>query len=567
MPNGYTKPRILMVADRVPGEPLGSISAFGISYSLARDPTDLYYFSMSHLLGALDADITKAHRQTDPAADNGGPTPADIENFRFTGASLAGVNQVWLIGYNCTRLDTPGLSADEIASVPDHSELAALATFMDGGGGVYAVGDHGGLGLSLCGGIPRVRTMRKWWYPVTGPFGNEPVAPPALSGITASRLDSTRPGHTPATDPHAPSAAAVWFDDQSDDVPQYLSPNGQGNLCVDPRVYLYNPGLLHPLLQGPQGPILAFADHMHEGEVILPYEYDRIFKFGGHKFTEYPAGVSGQVKPQIIAWSWTNGAVNVVPASEIPNHTGDDSISEYRQYGAIGAYDGAAAGVGRVVVESTFHHFMDINLIGDLLAPPGDPKQQGFRYSPQGQAILANIDAYYNNVAQWLTPPPKMKIHWIQGAIRALEDRTLREIATNPPPGARLRIGEAAVSALAPSVRPGMLVAQLASVLPEEVRRVLPAMPWGPVTGTSGCGSLDYTQFLHAGLGEAVLVAAALARGRGGAALLHDRGAQRAIADGTVRGVSALASDLERRGHGLVRLAGALRGAEPGPAR
>jgi hypothetical protein len=361
MPNLYPIPKILMVVDRTPGQPLGTADSFGISFSRTPDPTDLYFFSLSHLLSSLNADITKAHRQTDPASDGGAPTPADIENFRFSEGSLAGFDEVWLIGYNQIRPDSANLSRAQRCSVPDENELAALTTFMNNGGGVFAVGDHAGLGVSLCGGVPRVRTMRKWWWPTTGPFGNEPIAPPALSNpleklhiVGGTRLDTTRPGHTLATGSNAPGSPAVWFDDQSDDVPQYLSPINKGNICYEPIVYQSNPNLLHPLLQGPNGPILAFADHMHEGEVILPYEYDRVFTFAGQQFAEYPVGFSGSiVEPQIVAWSWTNGSANVVPQGEVvvPRgggmpvqvHAGDDGISPYQFYGAIGAYDGSIA--------------------------------------------------------------------------------------------------------------------------------------------------------------------------------------------------------------------------------
>lgn len=566
MPNGHPKPKILMLVDRIPGQPLGTVDSFGISFSPTPDITDLYFFSLSHLLSKLDADIIKAHRQTDPASDNGAPTPADLENFRFSQGSLADFDEVWLIGYGSTRLDQANLTPAQIASVPDETELAALATFMNNGGGVFAVGDHAGLGLSLSGGVPRVRTMRKWWYPETGPFGNEPIAPPAINGSGGNRLDTTRPGRTVATDPNAPGSPAVWFDDQSDDIPQTLIPNNQGNVCYEPTVYLSNPSLLHPLLQGPNGPILGFADHMHEGEVILPYEYDRVFTFAGQQFVEYPVGhgPSGVVvEPQIIAWSSTNGSANVVPQGEQGVHAPDDGISAYRFFGAIGAYDGSIAGVGRVVVESTFHHFMDINLIGDPMAPvdavkSGNPKYLGFLATPEGQAVLAGIEAYYNNVAQWLAPPPLKKRQWVSGAILALQNRTLRELATNPPPDIRVHLGRVAVATLRQQVRPGMLIAQLVAVLPDRVRFALPALPWGPVTGTNGCGSVDYNQFLHAALGEAVLAAAELSKGRGILSLLHDPEVASKITDATLHGVAALAKDFDRNAEGLHRLARAL---------
>ena len=33
---------------------------------------------------------------------------------------------------------------------------------MDGGGGLFATGDHGALGKALCGEVPRARSMRRW---------------------------------------------------------------------------------------------------------------------------------------------------------------------------------------------------------------------------------------------------------------------------------------------------------------------------------------------------------------------------------------------------------------------
>jgi len=94
MPNGHPRPKILMLVDRIPGQPLGTVDSFGISFSPTPDITDLYFFSLSHLLSKLDADIIKAHRQTDPASDNGAPTPADLENFRFSQGSLADFDEV-----------------------------------------------------------------------------------------------------------------------------------------------------------------------------------------------------------------------------------------------------------------------------------------------------------------------------------------------------------------------------------------------------------------------------------------------------------------------------------------
>ncbi|MBK7010681.1 MAG: hypothetical protein IPH36_19660 [Saprospiraceae bacterium] len=88
-------------------------------------------------------------------------------------------------------------------------ELKALTDFMNAGGGVFATGDHENLGQFMCSEIPRVRSMRKWYWPVA-PAGRL-VAP---DGGSANRLDTTVVGDT----------ANYQFDDQSDETPQNIIP-------------------------------------------------------------------------------------------------------------------------------------------------------------------------------------------------------------------------------------------------------------------------------------------------------------------------------------------------------
>ncbi len=557
------RPKILMLIDRTPGQPLGTEAAFGISYSITPDPTDLYFFSLSHLLSTLQADVTKAHRQTDPAADHGAPTPADIENFRFTTAGLSAVDEVWLIGYNSTRADGLNLNSAEKASFLDDKELDVLATFMDAGGGVYATGDHAGLGASLAARVPRVRSMRKWWYPSPGPHG-EPVAPPPLSTGTDSRIDTTQYGNSGPPTPAG--TTGVWFDAQSDDIPVYISPEQTTNLCYEPSRYILNPNLLHPLLQGPNGPILGFADHMHEGEAVLPYEYDRVLTYNGTKFTEYPAGPSGVVHPQIIAWGFTNGAISVVPATETGAHVGDARPSMYRSYGVVGAYDGRVAGVGRVVVDSTFHHFMDINLVGDPVAPQGDPKQVGFR-TGQGGPILAGIEAFFNNVAQWLSPPKLQIKIWVSVVYEALRNQIVREGALYDLPDRVQELGAAAVDSVRHQIRHGMLVDHLLSTLPRDAFAQLTTLPWGPVTGTAGCGSVDHSQLTHAAMGHALQAAVQTTKLRDDGSSMDEREAEEYILAATIAGLASTSHDLTRRGKSMLDVAEALtRAATRAPA-
>src|SRR5579875_144243 len=107
------------------------------------------YFGLSEFIRTLTAGgplfsefrVTKAHRDSDVGGH------ADIENFRFDAHDLSEYDEIWLFG-----VAGPG----ETDAPMSDSELAALATFMDGGGGIFATGDHEDLGVVLNGRVPRV---------------------------------------------------------------------------------------------------------------------------------------------------------------------------------------------------------------------------------------------------------------------------------------------------------------------------------------------------------------------------------------------------------------------------
>lgn len=303
--------------------------------------------------------VTKAHRG--PFAQS-----ADITNFRFDTHDLSQYDEIWLFAV-----------ARGVGQIGD-AEVAAIATFMDGGGGVFATGDHENLGVDMCGRIPRVRSMRRWWWPNSGPNG-EPVAPP-VGGL--NRHDTTLRGALNPTE----------FDDQSDDVPQVIQPRMYS--APSPwvlRHYVYP----HPLLCGPNGVITYLPDHPHEGVCEVPPDLTATLTFGGSSFTEYPTRPDGSVlAPEVVA-TGHNG----------PGITEKGGVNA-KAFGVIGAYDGHQAQVGRVVVDSTWHHFFNINLIGDPMA--GEPAQRiGFGASAAGQAKYEEIKAYFRNIAVWLARPER----------------------------------------------------------------------------------------------------------------------------------------------------------------
>jgi hypothetical protein len=292
--------------------------------------------------------VTKAHRQ----AGGGGGV---LDNFRFDTHDLSPYSQVWLFGIS---------TFEDPLSQP---ELKALAQFMDGGGGVFATGDHQHLGLPMCGEVPRVRSMRRWYWPNPGPNG-EPVAP-----------------HQTGPERHDTVMSLGMGGDQSDKEPQpirlrlYSRKVGGGIIF---KVHKFP----HPVLCGPAGRIEYLPDHMHEGLCEVPADLTKSWTFDGYTSAEYPAPGGVREEPQVIAWATTR------------NTDGDE-------FGVLAAYDGHRANIGRVVVDATWHHWFNINLTGFLEAT--DPALPG--YDPAVVPKWEAIKAYFRNVGLWLVRPSLKK--------------------------------------------------------------------------------------------------------------------------------------------------------------
>ena len=327
-------------------------------------------FGLSELVSTLRALSTSSYPVTVDLAHRSNPGPARLNgaraNFTFDYDELRKYHQVWIMAAE-TR------DADPIAD----DERQAIRRFMDEGGGLFATGDHEDLGVSVGGYIPRVRSMRKWFWPAGGPDG-EPVAP---DGSSATRHDTNRQGSDPG----------FSFNDQSDDIPQTISPRYFGRVIQS----------VHPLLCTSEGPINVLPDHPHEGECVVPDNLSANYTIGEDSFREYPDGPDGNpVSPQVVATS------TMIPGAAVPE-LGKPPI-DGGTFGAIGAWDGHRAGdYGRVVVDATWHHFININLTGDRRLGPPDPavpKSLGFLHSASGLGHLERIKHYFTNIAEWLTP-------------------------------------------------------------------------------------------------------------------------------------------------------------------
>jgi hypothetical protein len=325
-----TPVKILMVTDG--GGSFDTGAGFGLGRVIDAMRSDPWWWTRF--------DITTAHRSTGAAYGN--PAVPHHNNFRFVGTGFpAGMNlqqfdQIWLFGVLRTGI-APVLSA---------AERDALLTFMNGGGGIFATGDHDDLGASLCSEIPRVRYMRKWTP------GGVAGTPPPVSGPT--RHDTLREGPT----------AGYQFNDQSDAVPQVISPRMYfaGWYPVSPWFRRRRP---HPVLCGRTGILNVLPDHMHEGEIVVPSSV------AGN--AEWPMGVA----PEVIA-----------DATILPHSTDGDPVNG-KKFGVLGAYDGHRASVGRIVVDATWHHWFNINLVG----------------FPVASAEYEKIRNYYWNVGLWLARP------------------------------------------------------------------------------------------------------------------------------------------------------------------
>ncbi|MEU1955645.1 hypothetical protein [Nocardia rhamnosiphila] len=314
-----------------------------------------------------------------------------IKDFRFDNPENFApdmYDEVWLFGFETSfhiasyatrNSDRRTYPAERLGD----AELVALSEHMNSGRGIFATGDHGSLGRGLCGSVSRVRKMRRWESFVIA--GEDEVGM-----INARRNDTNRIGNDPGTQ----------FSDQSDDIPQILD-----LLLYSSRLgFFQNARYPHPVLCSKFGRIDVFPDHPHEGECIASSSLDSQYPFDGSE--EWPAGIG----PEIIATSRVPSG-NTARSTKMPTKVATQAHS----FGAVCAYDGHRAGVGRVVTDATWHHFVNVNLIGvvegggfdEFAAFPDESttKHSGFLATSAGAAAFRKIKEYYVNLGVWLATP------------------------------------------------------------------------------------------------------------------------------------------------------------------
>lgn len=360
--------RVLMVVD-------------GLDYSLDDFGLHTFVTTLLDAPGSARFEITLAHIFSETDAGMMASEPriaARIENFKFDNAAHFAVDKYDVVFLFGIATSFAGRGAGYPADGLSNAELQALAAFQNGGGGLFATGDHGALGRPLGHKVARARNMRLW---------------ASTSGVEDD--DEVSMGGERRNDTNRLGDAGSQFADQSDAVPQPISPT---MYTVTTGIFRYS--FPHPLLCGPNGVIRVMPDHPHEGECITPPDPNLNLNFTGPAGAEYPpaTGAGPRPLPEIVATSTV--------LSGTRSGSKDPTIAH--SFAGICAYDGHRAGVGRVVTDATWHHFVNINLIGDNGFPVGTEKGSGFLWSAAGQAHLQEIKTYFRNIATWLARPANL---------------------------------------------------------------------------------------------------------------------------------------------------------------
>ncbi|HUP44808.1 MAG TPA: hypothetical protein VM779_04760, partial [Thermoanaerobaculia bacterium] len=368
-------------------------------------------FGLSEFVGIITGAghaVTTAHRSA---------------GFDFSTASpavtTANYDQVWLFGFVTTALST--------------AEQSTIAQFMQKGGGIFATGDHETIGAGMGASIPRVRRMRNWsTIPMSNPNRHDTVVNPGVDQIKQ-------------------------FDDQADPFPQPIYPVFFSNGGPDNSPSTWS---VHPVLRHSSGAVDFLPDHAHESECLAPAP--GAGSFAGVEEWPAPIGGGGRIAPQVVAVSISAGRFITAHINKPPVRP--------RCFGAISAYDGNAAAVGRIVCDATWHHFVNINLNGAGGVPDttGAPRT-GLYVAGSPTPEYQKIKTYYLNTVRWLAPIGRRFCWpWIIATLIRFDFEMLELQLPKPHPcpwDPLIEIGLVAEEALARYFGPGALADVVEDVL------------------------------------------------------------------------------------------------------
>ena len=358
--------RILIVADTN----ISFVSGFGIGkvIDLIRANVDSYV--------RFEVDMAYIGVRGSSLIVNSSPAPREAKyvNFRFSSEHegqqiIDEYDEVWCFGF---APDNSGSADDDRITdhptAPEPSDLEALTAWMNAGGGVLAMGDHHYLGATMCSQIPRVRHMRRWT--------NAQSAPPQFG---VDRHDTNRPQNA-AQDPDVTDPPnTIPNTAERDDVPQPIEWKRYSTASVFVFERRYRP---HPVLCGGElGVIDVLPDHPHEGWIYEDgdVELDAEYRYGDESGKDFAEKGGVRPRPEVIAWSDSLGD---------PPHAFSKGATPARRFGQIGVYDGDEIDYGRIIVDSTWHHWMDLNLNG--------------LESAADDTAFQKIARYFRNCAVWL---------------------------------------------------------------------------------------------------------------------------------------------------------------------
>jgi len=426
-------------------------------------------FGLSEFLTAFNAletqswvnyEVTLAHRSSIINSPN--PVVVNhISNFKFdSSVNLSDFDQLWMFAISSSP--GGGLSS---------AEVNAVEQFMDGGGGVFATGDHGFLGSQMCGGIARIKDMRYWQDLPTSGADNE-------VGMRTHRRNDTN-------QPETGSSVSTYFDNQSDATPQTIA------------VRTFGSGMPHALLSispvlRPSRIIDIMPDHPHEGEC----KPETSFTANG---TTVPT--------QIIATSFVRGG-----STTHGGGIGAKDPTDPHCFPSIAVWDGWKANAGRIVVDSTWHHFVNINLNGAGSGPGIDMPGQEPGLSTSDWYVVCQ---YYMNIATWMS---RRKFWWCwrrRLIFELLNESQLVEASLDNPFDHRERIpmedlqsiGSLAEEILSARFNPVFAKSFLLDIVEEINPRFAAELDgWSPLSRRHTHNWINYEMLLYTAIGFGFLV-------------------------------------------------------------
>jgi hypothetical protein len=280
---------------------------------------------------------------------------------RLSWGMLSGFDELWIFGRRQVNIpnDKELPKAEPYNELDDH-EVAVLEQWMNAGGGLMFTGDHSDLnplkpridcsepghnsfltlGRALGYRIPRAKQLRVWEGPPTFCIDEQ------LDNVNTQMEGKC------STSYDAPCL-------QYDEIPQTLLQSSAPH-----RLFVY------ANLKGDSVRIEVLPDHAHEGKVLVPEKLDE---------------------------SWPKAS----PLPVVAAKSADKRPGLRREYDLSIAYDGHPLEVGRIVADSSFHHFVDKNLMNIV--------GKDCCGVPLPETHLDQIAHYFMNLVLWLAPPLKRK--------------------------------------------------------------------------------------------------------------------------------------------------------------